>query len=170
MKNIRFSLQCLLQKKLTRKKKIISDESVSWKWCHFELAELLNTNVIPRIDGWSIMSHLFVNFNGLLVLFQLCSVGCYFQKALVCWAKRGKTETSLSAHSQKIKRSPSTKMPWTCSLKQLITWWILLLCNNLQPVHNERWPGKKGQTVIQLTHHFHLFVFFVWVLYCLMLK
>lgn len=75
----------------------------------FQLAELLNTNVISLVNGLKTscslaMSHLFINFNCLLVLFQLCSVGCYFQKALVCWAKReGRKPASLLA--QKMNRS-----------------------------------------------------------------
>lgn len=46
-------------------------------------------------------------------------------------------------------------MLWKYSLEQIITWWTLHLCNNLLPVHNEQWPGKKeGHRVKQLTCNF----------------
>lgn len=127
---------------------------------------LWEKTVIPHVQ-WLIrccfqaISHLFINFNCLLVLLQLCGVGCYFQKALVCWAKKGKMKTSVSMYLQKEKKKKKVKGHKVTNMlckyfsKQIITWWTLHLCNNLLPVHNELWPGKKeGQTLIRLTFNF----------------
>lgn len=61
-------------------------------------------------------SHLFIDLNCFRILLQLSCIGCYFQKALVCWTGKGNKEAlQFKCHqrsSSKLKLKRGTCVLW----------------------------------------------------------